>query len=183
MTNNPTLIFEIKVIPGLADHDAVTIEIDILPIVTKQKPRKIYLYKKADWDGFKEFMQGFSDEFFDRTPLPGEENENENDAESLWQAFKSQLHLEINKFIPSKISKKENLYPWIDADLRRLIWKRNRYFKITNRPNNARDINHYKSLKREVQRRVGQSYWTHVEEILEPREAENNPPTSKRLCS
>ena len=28
MTNNPTLISEIKVIPGLADHDAVTIEGD-----------------------------------------------------------------------------------------------------------------------------------------------------------
>ena len=48
MTNNPTLISEIKVIPGLADHDAVTIEGDISPIVNKQKPRKIHLYKKAD---------------------------------------------------------------------------------------------------------------------------------------
>jgi len=53
-----------------------------------------------------------------------------SNAESLWQAFKSQLHLGINKFIPSKIAKKKNLYPWIDADLRRLIRKRNRYFKI-----------------------------------------------------
>ena len=61
------------------------------------------LYNKADWDGFKEFMQGFSDEIYDRTPLSGEENE--NDAESLWQAFKSQLHLGINKFIPSKLPK------------------------------------------------------------------------------
>ena len=181
MTNNPTLISEIKVIPGLADHDAVTIEGDISPIVNKQKPRKIHLYKKADWEGFKEFMQGFSDEICDRTPLSGDENE--NDAESLWQAFKSQLHLGINKFIPSKIAKKKNLYPWIDADLRRLIRKRNRYFKIKNRTNNPRDINHYKSLKREVQRRVRKSYWSHVEEILEPRDAENNPPTSKRFWS
>ena len=80
MTNNPTLISEIKVIPGLADHDAVIIEGDISPIVNKQKPRKIHLYKRAYWDGFKEFMQGFSDEICDRTPLSGEENENENDA-------------------------------------------------------------------------------------------------------
>ena len=110
--------------------------------------------KKADWDGIKEFMQGFSDEICDHTPLSGEENENENDAESLWQAFKSQIHLGINKFIPSKIAKKKNLYPRINADLRRLIRKRNRYFKIKNRTNNPKDINHYKSLKREVQRRV-----------------------------
>ena len=167
-------ISEIKVIPGLAAHDAVTIEGDISTIVNKQKPRKIHLYKKADSEGFKEFMQGFSDEICDRTPLSGEENE--NDAELLWRAFKSQLHLGINKFIPSKIAKKNNVYPWIDTDFRRLIRKRNRYSKIKNRTSNPRDINHYKSLKREVQRKVRQSYGSHVEEILEPRDAENNPP-------
>ena len=139
MTNNPTLISEIKVIPCLADHVAVTIEGDISLIVNKQKPRKLHLYKKADWDGLKEFMHGFSDEICDCTPLSGKENENENDAESLWQAFKSQLHLGINKFILSKIAKKKNLYPWIDVDLRRLNRKRNRYFKIKNRTNNPRD--------------------------------------------
>ena len=94
MTNNPTLTSEIKVIPGLADHDAVTIEGDISPIVNKQKSRKIHLYKKADWDGFKEFMQGFSDEICDRTPLSGEENENENDAESLCKPLKANCTLE-----------------------------------------------------------------------------------------
>ena len=109
-------------IPGLADHEAVTIEGDISTIVDKQKPKKIHLYKKADWDGSKEFMQSLSDEIGNRIPLSGEENE--NDAKSLWQAFKSQLHLGINKFIPSKIAKMKNLYPWIDADLRRLIRKR-----------------------------------------------------------
>ena len=106
-------------------------------------------------------------------------------AKSLWQAFKSQLHLGINKFIPSKIAKKKNLYPRIDADFRRLIRKRNRNFKIKNRTNNPKDINHYKSLKREVQRRVRQSYWSHVEEILEPRDAKNNgrPPPPPPLLN
>ena len=61
-----------------------------------------------------------------------------------------------------------------------MIRKRNRSFKIKNNP---RYINHHKSPKREVQSRVGQSYWSHVEEILEPRDAENNPPTSKRFWS
>ena len=122
----------------------------------------------------KNFLQSFSDEIGDRIPLSGEENE--NDAESLWQAFKIQLHLGINKLIPSKIAKRKNFYPWIDVDLRRLIRKRNRYFKIKNRTNNSRDVNHYKSLKREVQRSVRQSYWSHVEEILEPRDDENTPP-------
>ena len=49
----------------------VTMEGAISPIVNKQKPRKIHLYKKADWDGFKEFIQGFSDEIVIENLFPG----------------------------------------------------------------------------------------------------------------
>ena len=49
----------------------VTMEGAISPIVNKQKPRKIRLYKKADWDGFKEFIQGFSDEIVIENLFPG----------------------------------------------------------------------------------------------------------------
>ena len=132
------LISDIKVIPGLADHDAVTIEGDISPIVNKQKPSKIHLYKKADWDGFKEFKKRLQRwNLWSHTSFWGRK----------WQwkwcwitlaSFKSQLHLGINKFIPSKIAKKKHLYPWIDADLRRLIRERNRYFKIKNNEQSKR---------------------------------------------
>ena len=49
----------------------VTMEGAISPIVNKQKPRKTHLYKKADWDGFKEFIQGFSDEIVIENLFPG----------------------------------------------------------------------------------------------------------------
>lgn len=44
LCNDPSLIENDKVIPGLADHDAVLVEGDISPIVNKQTPRKIYLF-------------------------------------------------------------------------------------------------------------------------------------------
>ena len=68
----------------------------------------------------------------------------------------------------------KNLYP----DLRRLIKKRNRYFKIKKTERTIQEISTIINLSSEkckgVQR-VRQSYWSHVEEILEPRDAENNP--------
>ena len=39
------------------------LEVGIRPHMPKQEPRKIILYKRADWDGFREEMGKFSVEF------------------------------------------------------------------------------------------------------------------------
>lgn len=44
LCNDPSLIENDKVIPGLADHDAVLVEGNISPIVNKKTPRKIHLF-------------------------------------------------------------------------------------------------------------------------------------------
>ena len=41
VTNNPTLINKVEVLPGLADHNAVLIEGDISAISNKRRPRRI----------------------------------------------------------------------------------------------------------------------------------------------
>ena len=74
--------------------------------------------------------------------------------------------------------------PWIDTDIKRLIRKRNKYFTIKNKTRSPRDINHYKALKREVQRRIRQNCWSYVEEIFTPTDSsDNNSCVSKRFWS
>ena len=71
LTSNPTLINKVEVLPGLADHEAVLIEGDISPITNKQRPRRIPLFRKADWDGLAAHMQVsevFSDAACNRIP-------------------------------------------------------------------------------------------------------------------
>ena len=53
VTNNPSLINRVEVIPGISDHDAVFAEVDISPRKNIQKPRIIPLFKKADWEGMR----------------------------------------------------------------------------------------------------------------------------------
>ncbi|CAG2235098.1 unnamed protein product [Mytilus edulis] len=53
ITNNPSRFTRTKIIPGLSDHDIVFSEIDTKPISRKQKPRKIPLYRKANWETIK----------------------------------------------------------------------------------------------------------------------------------
>ena len=59
ITNNPSLVTACRVIPGVSDHDAVLTELNIKPLRNKQTPRKIPLYKKADWEGLKKHISEF----------------------------------------------------------------------------------------------------------------------------
>ena len=47
LTTKPTLVNEVKVQPGLADHDMVSAESLLKPAVHKQKPRKNLSYPKG----------------------------------------------------------------------------------------------------------------------------------------
>ena len=47
-TNFPALIQDMQIIPGLTDHDIITIKSKIKPSFLKQTSRKIPLYDKAD---------------------------------------------------------------------------------------------------------------------------------------
>ena len=63
LTTNPTLVNEVKVQPGLADHDMVSAESLLKPAVHKQKPRKTYLFRKADWQTLKQKMKRYQESF------------------------------------------------------------------------------------------------------------------------
>ncbi|CAC5423219.1 unnamed protein product [Mytilus coruscus] len=54
ITNYPDSFRRTEVIPGLSDHDIVYTEVDRIPAKLQQKPRKIFLYKKARWQNVKD---------------------------------------------------------------------------------------------------------------------------------
>ena len=47
------------IIPGVSDHDAVLMRLNMKPLRNKQTPRKIPLYKKADCEGLKKHITEF----------------------------------------------------------------------------------------------------------------------------
>ena len=48
-TTNPTLIRSSSNTPGISDHDIVVVDSDTKPFYSKQKPRKCFLFSKANW--------------------------------------------------------------------------------------------------------------------------------------
>ena len=82
ITNIPSLVYRQEVVPGISDHDAVYIEMNIDPKKNKQKQRNIPLYKKANWNGLKADMAKTVDEI---------DKDNKCNVERLWLTFKKCL--------------------------------------------------------------------------------------------
>ena len=63
LTTYPTLVDPVSIIPGLADHNIVKCTVNTKPRLAKTAPRKIFLYRRADWTSLKAYMQSFCDSF------------------------------------------------------------------------------------------------------------------------
>ena len=62
-TSTQTLINQVKVIPGISDHEAVLIESSLRQMRVKTPPRKVFQYIKADYEGIKQKLKTFQIEF------------------------------------------------------------------------------------------------------------------------
>ena len=94
LKSNPTLVNELQIKPGLADHDVMVTTVNLKPKVTRQIPRNVPLYRKADWVSFKAFMSEAASDILS--------NFQDKSVEEIWSAFKSYIHSGIKKFIPVK---------------------------------------------------------------------------------
>ena len=163
ITNNPSLVTACRVIPGVSDHDAVLTEINIKLLRNKQTPRKITIYKKADWEGLKkhisEFGRSLQSNFNISTPV-----------NQLWYNITSELERAINKFIPHKTAKIKDRQPWENTKIRLLMRKRDKlYYKNKHQPSTeiSRKL---KTLKHLIQSQRRKAYWDYVEALITPKD-------------
>ena len=79
----------------------------------KQAPHKIYLYKRADWQGLRDYIS--TNITSDSTSI-----------EDTWTQIKTTIQTGVEKFIPSKMSKKRKSLPYISAALDKKMALRDR---------------------------------------------------------
>ena len=130
---------------GKADHDIVYVEYDIKAKRIQQAPRKIYLYKRADMNGLRDHLARYRDSFLSS-------DHSHMSVNDMWVSFKSEVIANIERFIPSKMTKTKYRSPWIDNSIKCLIKRRDRlYFRA--RKSSSPDIkSHYKRFRAHVQK-------------------------------
>ena len=62
-TNRPTLIEHLNVISGVSDHEIIKVESSLSAVIVQYKPRKVYLWNRANFTNINESWSAFSNSF------------------------------------------------------------------------------------------------------------------------
>jgi len=171
--NNPTLVDNIKVIPGFSDHCIPFIDITSTPRINYKERRKIFLFDKADWEGFKSELVTFGLELKNLS--------DELSVQELWDKITSKLECLTDKHIPSKVVTGKHHLSWINTEIKKLMKKRDRlYSKV--KKGKYKYFDKLKKLKALIQKKTRKAYWDYINNIVcDPTEHKHG--TTKRFWS
>ena len=132
-----------------------------------------FLVIRSDWDSLKHHMADIHQQITKKT--------NSCSTDELWCIFRDGLQEGIRRFIPHKTAKSKDNFPWITADIRKMMRKRDKLYSRQKSSRTAENISQFKSLKHRVQREVRSAYWNYVESIIEPMDEEKPYEGMKRF--
>ena len=154
LTNNKTLVNKCEVIPGIGDHEAVYVESSMCPMKVKTPPRKVFQYKKADYNQMREDLRDYQTDFTEQTK--------DGSANDTWTKFEEKLKELSNKHIPSKMlsaagNKIKKL--WMDKTVKAQQRKVKKLFAKQKQTGKARHRRQYLKTKSQAQKEERQAYW------------------------
>ena len=124
----------------------VVTDIDIIPQHIKQKPRKIYIFSKANWDKIFDDMEQLSSEITSASPS--------STMEDLWNSFISGIGKSMDRNIPTKVCKNRKSLPWYNKDLKMMVRRKSRLYKHAKKSN---QWNTFKTFQKKMQERIQES--------------------------
>ena len=122
VTSNPNIISNVRVIPGMSDHDIVLFEINMSPKIQRKPPHRIYKFDRQDTNIIKSYLNNRAEAFLSSDP-------SSRSVDTNWTFFKDTITEAMSKFIPSKMSKNKQTHPWITPDITRQMRKRDRLYR------------------------------------------------------
>ena len=176
LTNVPFLVQNASILPGLSNHDIVSVEILISPVRIKQPCRKIFLHKKWKFDLINEDLA----EYYTSISNDMLESLSVND---LWINFKHVLSTTMEKHIPTKMISINTNIPWFkqthkgDARHTRTAYDK---AKSTNAPC---DWDVYRKLRRSIDRSLRKYRSEHLKAIGDNLMTSNSKPFWKFIKS
>ena len=164
-TNNPSLVKSSNSIPGISDHSMVVTDSYSKPYYNKQKPRKVFLYAKANWDKIKDEMLKMSATLLDKF------NEGNSQVQELWEYFKNSVNSVMEENIPSKTFRNNNSLPWFDKKLKRLVRRKTRLYNQAKKTHQWSD---YRKFQKHCKREFKQAEVDYVNRIIQDGLDNNN---------
>ena len=151
LTSQPDLINDVKVMPGISDHEAVTFKIKFSPTAPPSKLRKVYQYHKANTNSILEEMNHFLSTFLSQDPY-------QYSFERNWQILKNTLLTIVDAHVPHKTINPYKHLPWINATIRAQMRRRKKLNNKAKRSHSPSDWNQYKNACNTVNKSLKQAY-------------------------
>jgi len=158
LTNNPTLVSKVSILPGIADHDMIYAEVSIRPKLNKQVPRSMHVYRRADWESLKRHMSDFKDSFL--STCEG------RSVNQLWIEFRDTLLKGIDKFVPTKTLSSKPSLPWLTQDIKRSMRKRDSLYQKHKRSGIDKDRQDFIEARHRVKSMLKVAHDRYIEDIL-----------------
>ncbi len=168
-TNKPRIVQSMHTLPGISDHDIPVADCDIKPSYSKKQPRKIYKYKKANWDQMRKDALDFHDEYLKEC--------DERSVNANWKDFTKFVFKMMDLNIPCTTTNIRKNLPWLNTSLKRMIRKKQRLYNKAKRTHKKKDWNKYNSHKKETLKALRRARWNYINNMLiEGMNNDNNKP-------
>ena len=162
-TNNPSIVKSSTSVPGFSDHAMVLTDIDIIPQHVKQKPRKLYIFSKANWENIYDDMDTLSRKI-NNSPST-------TTVEDLWFTFKTGIEQSMDKNIPTKVCKTRKSLPWYNRNLKRMVRRKARLYKHAKRSN---QWGSFKAFQKTCKKEFKKAEISHIDNVIQKGLTDNN---------
>ncbi|XP_072021366.1 uncharacterized protein [Amphiura filiformis] len=166
-TNSPSFVKNVSVQAGISDHDVVVIDADVKPKLMRPAKRKIFLYKKANYqnisDDVSAFDQKLSPDFI-----------RNHSVDEIWSLFRDTLLASMDKHIPSKMSTSRFNLPWVNRNIKKDIRKKKRYYKQARKSGTSKSWEKFRTQRRNTDRKIRRAYRNYVRDTVGGSLKENN---------
>lgn len=107
-TNNNTIVNNVKIIPGISDHDIVFFTVNLAPKKKHLAKRKIYIRRRTDQEKLNQQLGSFAAQFEDSTTNMS--------VDGKWKVFAQTITSIMDDCIPHKLSRSRSNLPWFLID-------------------------------------------------------------------
>ena len=169
---NMNMVNNVKVHPGMSDHNCVITDINLKVKHCTKPPRTVYRFSKGDMDAVKRDLET-EFERFTKSDLSSKS------VEENWNEFKTTLMSSIKKHIPQKTLGTRKDVPWMTPEIKRKIRKKQRLY---NRQKNTGKANHkrkFKEIRKAVKRELNNAHNQYVQNLLDTQEPTSEEETSR----
>lgn len=160
LTNNDALIVDTSVYPHSFDSDHLPLCFSIQSKFKRpnnNSTRKLYCYKKADFDGLRSRL----------SHVPWDLFISSDDIDSSAIFFQDQVLTTVEQYIPKIKLKQKARPPWIDKDVMKLVRKKKAIWKRLKNNPSTEPTSNFKLLRKETKNLISSKYCKYLRSLAD----------------